>query len=91
MEGSVTLKKENGLYEWHAGAPGDSDFEAGYDEIIDRINGRLDELKLERLILKEIDTIKKGRKKLKDTAEKVVTAYGEALVELAKDRNDIIP
>ena len=90
MEGSVTLEKDNALYAWHAGAPGDSDFEAGYSEIIDRINGRLDELKIERLILEEIDAIKKGRKKLKDTSEKVVTAYGEALVELAEDRKDVI-
>jgi len=90
MEGPRALKDGQGLYRWHSGAPGDEYFEAGYGELISRINGRLNELGLEPLSLQHIDTKEKGRVKLKDTAEKVVNAYGKALVESARSRKDVI-
>ncbi len=37
-----------------------------------------------------IETREKNRVKLKDTAEKVVNAYGEALVELGSQREDLV-
>jgi transketolase len=90
MEGPESLKKGSGLYQWHSGSPDDDSFEQGYAELTEKINRQLVKLQMKPLETKIIETREKGRVKLKDTAEKVVTAYGEALVELAKTRQDII-
>jgi len=90
MEGPVALKDEGGLYKWHAGAPDDDSFEAGYKEIIERIDGRLIELGLSPLTTKLIEERERHRARLKDTAEKVVNVFGEALVELGAKRKDIV-
>ena len=90
MEGPVAVKSGDGIYRWHSGAPGDDDFVAGYAELIERINARLARLGLEELRAEVIDTKAKNRERLKDTAEKVVTAFGEALVEVSKEREDVI-
>ncbi len=90
MEGPVALRDGGGLYAWHAGAPDDVSFEAGHLEILGRINEKLAELSLEPLSLHVAETREKGRTKLKDTAEKVVRAYGQALVELGQRRKDIV-
>ncbi|MDJ0874611.1 MAG: 1-deoxy-D-xylulose-5-phosphate synthase N-terminal domain-containing protein, partial [Desulfobacterales bacterium] len=90
MEGPVAVKDGNGIYRWHSGAPGDDDFTAGYTELIEGINARLASLGLETLKSEIIDTKKKNRMRLKDTAERVVTAFGEALVEIGKQRDDMI-
>ena len=82
MEGPRALQDGNGLYPWHSGAPDDDTFEAGYAEIVDRINARLEELDLAPLSTRVMATREKNRVTLKDTAEKVVTAYGEALVDI---------
>ena len=90
MEGPVELPDENYLYKWHAGAPDDDAFEAGYRELTERINKQLQRAGLKDLASEVIETREKNRVKLKDTAEKVVTAYGQALVELGKDRQDMV-
>lgn len=90
MEGPKALKNGDGLYRWHAGAPDDDSYERGFSEIIDRINSHLREIGLDTLSLETIETRKKGRTRLKDVAEKVVDAYGKALVELGKVRKEII-
>ncbi len=90
MEGPTELPDENFLYKWHAGAPDDDAFEAGYGELSERINNRLQSAGLKALACDTIETRAKNRVKLKDTAEKVVTAYGQALVELGADREDMV-
>ena len=90
MEGPTELPDEKFLYKWHAGAPGDDSFEAGYGELTERINNRLQSVGLEALTSEVIETREKNRVKLKDTAEKVVNAYGEALVELGSEREDMV-
>jgi transketolase len=90
MEGPVALKDEDGLYKWHAGAPDDDSFEAGYKEIFERIEGRLKKLGLSPLTTELLEKKEKHRARLKDTAEKVVNAFGEALVELGAKRKDIV-
>lgn len=59
-------------------------------EIFERINVYLHKYELGSLSLQIIETREKHRIRLKDTAEKVVNAYGEALVELGEKRKDII-
>jgi transketolase len=90
MEGPVALKDGDGLYRWHAGAPDDDSFEAGYKEIVGRINGHLKDLGLDSLHTELLEKREKHRTRLKDTAEKVVNAFGEALVELGAKRKDIV-
>jgi transketolase len=90
MEGPTALRDGKGLYKWHAGAPDDDSFEAGYKEIVKRINGQLEDLGLESLHTQLLETRDKHRTKLKDTAEKVVNAFGQALVELGAKRKDIV-
>jgi transketolase len=90
MEGPRALQEGDGLYPWHSGAPDDDTFEAGYAEIVDRINARLEELDLAPLSTRVMATREKNRVTLKDTAEKVVTAYGEALVKVGAKRKDIV-
>jgi len=90
MEGPTALRDGKGLYKWHAGAPDDASFEAGYTEIVERIHGQLEDLGLESLQTEFLEKRDKHRIKLKDTAEKVVNVFGEALLELGAKRKDIV-
>jgi transketolase len=90
MEGQTALTNGNGLYKWHSGAPDDDSFEVGHKEILDSINDRLNNLKIKPISLEGIETREKSRGRLKNVAEKVVSAYGDALVELGKKRKDVV-
>jgi len=90
MEGPASLKDGNGLYQWHSGAPDDDTFEAGYTEVLSGINDRLAALDLGPVDTQLMETREKHRVRLKDTAEKVVNAFGEALVEIGAERKDLI-
>ena len=90
MEGPQALKEGDGMYPWHSGAPGDDAFEAGYGEVINRINGRLEKLGLESINTQVMATKEKNKVTLKSTAEKVVSAYGEALLKIGEQRKDIV-
>ena len=90
MEGPTALKDGGGLYKWHAGAPDDDSFEVGYQEIVERINAQLEDLGLESLRTELLEKRAKHRTRLKDTAERVVNAFGEALVELGAKRKEIV-
>ncbi len=90
MEGPQAMQEGDGLYPWHSGAPDNDSFEAGYAEIVDRINDRLEKLDMGPLKKRVMATRERNRVSLKGTAEKVVTAYGEALVNIGAKRKDII-
>lgn len=90
MEAPTELPDDKFLYKWHAGAPDDESFEAGYRELTESINNRLQSVGRETLVSEVIETREKNRVKLKDTAEKVVNAYGAALVELGSARKDMV-
>jgi transketolase len=90
MEGPQSVKDGNGLYLWHSGAPDNDSFEAGYDEIIKRINARLAKLNLDPLKTVVMATQERNKVALKSTAEKVVAAYGEALLKIGGERKDIV-
>jgi len=90
MEGPRALQDGKGLYPWHSGAPSNDAFEAGYAEIENRINGRLEKLGLAPLKTRVMATRERDRVSLKGTAEKVVSAYGEALVKIGAQRKDVV-
>ncbi|CAB1083764.1 Transketolase (EC [Olavius algarvensis Delta 1 endosymbiont] len=90
MEGPRALQDGAGLYKWHAGAPDDDAFEAGYRELIENINRTMQAAGLAAVTTEVIETREKNRARLKDTAEKVVDAYGQALVEVGAAREDVV-
>lgn len=90
MEGPRALKDGGGLYKWHAGAPDDDSYLSGLEEIRRRIDEGLDRCGLDPVSLEIVEEREKNRVRLKDVAEKVVTAYGQALVELGAEREDIV-
>ena len=90
MEGPQSVKDGNGLYRWHSGAPDNDSFEAGYAEIVARINARLKKLRLAPLQTHVMATQERNKVTLKATAEKVVTAYGEALLKIGGERKDVV-
>ena len=90
MEGPQALREGDGLYRWHAGAPDDDAFEAAYGELLARIEGRFAAHGLGPVAREAIETREGGRVPLKQTAERVVAAFGEALVDLGKRRRDLV-
>ena len=106
MEHPAALVAGRGLYRWHAGAPDDDSYTAAHQEILDRINGRLSQAKLDSLLLKKIEpeTVAASANDLKGeqdsdlqqprvskkSAEFVAEVFGKALVEIAARRKDIV-
>ena len=90
MEGPSALKTGKGLYRWHSGAPDDESYEKGVFELIKRINRFFKAEGLSPLVTEVAERREKNRAKLKDTAEKVVTAFGEALVRIGAKRKDVV-
>lgn len=88
MEHPTALKASGGLYRWHAGAPDDPSFTNAYEEIITRINGRLNRLELSPLVLEEVPSEDKGPSSV--SREYVADAFGQALVEIAAEREDLV-
>ena len=88
MEHPAALVAGEGLYRWHSGAPDDQFFKVGYDEIITGINARLSDFELSPLILETIVDDVKGSSGV--TREYVAAAYGQALVDLAAERQDLV-
>jgi len=79
---------DHGTYKWHSGAPGDEVFGRAYRELITNIN-----LQLENIGEKPVATEIPADAVISDyqvSEEKIVTAYGEALVEVGEKRKDIV-
>jgi len=88
MEHPAALSAGGGLYRWHAGAPDDRSFRAGYEEIISRVQHRLADLGLAPLELEELPPEAKEPGGV--SSEYVANAFGESLVEMAGQRPDLV-
>ncbi|MBI4538153.1 MAG: 1-deoxy-D-xylulose-5-phosphate synthase [Gemmatimonadetes bacterium] len=88
MEGPAALAAGGGLYRWHAGAPDDASFRAGFAEIVGRLNDRLAHAGLAPLTLKDVTP--RGDSVSGVSREYVAEAFGEALVEVAAERPDLV-
>jgi len=88
MEHPQALETGNGLYRWHSGAPDDGSFSAAYEEIITGINDRLALLGLSSLMLEEVPPEDKRVSSV--SREYVAQAFGEALVDIAASREDLV-
>jgi transketolase len=60
MEHPAALKKGNGLYPWHAGAPDDDSYSQAYNEIIGRVNEYLNSMGYSTLLTIDIETLKQN-------------------------------
>jgi transketolase len=103
MEHPEALREGGGTYRWHAGAPDDASFERAFAEILERVNAGLAARGLDALALEEVadDDAQvgslegepesgAGTRTARVTDEYVVDAYGEALVELGAERDDLV-
>ena len=103
MEHPVALEEGSGTYRWHAGAPGDEPFARAVAELEARLAERCAALRLEPPALEAVEpeTVVRGlegepesgagtRARPTVTEEYVVEAYGEALLELAAERDDLV-
>jgi len=105
MEHPVAMPAASGYYRWHAGAPPDGPFLEGHAELVARVDARLLEAGLASLELEDTEPVEtvikptdsllgepesRGAAKLKDTAEFVTAAYGEALVAAGQRRPDLV-
>jgi transketolase len=88
MEHPAALKAGGGLYRWHSGAPDDQSFTQGFGELLTGIQDRLAALGLPPLQLEEAPPEKKEAGRV--TREYVADAFGQALVEAAAARPDLV-
>ena len=103
MEHPTALREGGGTYRWHAGAPDDASFEKAVAELAERIDGRLSAAGLAQLSFdpvvddSPVDATLEGEpesgagtRRAKVTDEYVVDAYGDELVRLGAEREDLV-
>ncbi len=90
MEGPRALIDGSGFYKWHSGAPDDESYERGFAELHSKVDAQLKRMGLKPLSMRLVEERESRKVKLKDTAEKVVEAYGQALVEIGEKRSDVV-
>jgi transketolase len=106
MEHPRALAEGGGFYRWHAGAPPDDAFAAAHAELIERVNGRLAAAGLAPVALEaaeppskleprytlegEPDSTLPSKPQFNVSGEYVAAAYGEALLEAAERREDLV-
>ena len=102
MEHPTALAEGGGTYRWHAGAPGDEPFALAVAELEARLAERCAALGVEPLALEtaEPETVVQGlegepesgagSRRAAVSDEYVVEAYGEALLALAREREDLV-
>jgi transketolase len=89
MEKISAMASEKGKYHWHSGAPNDEDFQAGFDELYQRIQYRCQALGIIAPALKTVEITSTQSKSIV-TKSYVATAFGEELVALAETHPDIV-
>jgi transketolase len=102
MEHPAALREGGGVYRWHAGAPDDQSFEAAFSELEERIGDRLVRLGLEPIALDSVDEDARaevlegepesgaGTRGPLVTDEYVVDSYGEELVRLGAQHEELV-
>ena len=88
MEHPASLEADGGIYRWHAGAPDDESFARGHAELVGRVQRRLRDIGLPGAVLFDVSTMSAPRKAA--PRDCVADGYGEALIEQARTREDIV-
>lgn len=87
MEHPTALKRNNGLYQWHSGAPDDASFRQAQDEIFARIHSNTSKLGLQPM---HYDEIPYEKKRSAVSAEFISDAFGKTLAEMGAIRQDLV-
>ena len=88
MEPPAHLATSNtDIYRWHSGAPDDESYERGRDELLAGISEMAAEAGLP---VPESETIDIDRQQPRPETENVARAYGEHLVEMGAQRDDLV-
>ena len=105
MEHPSALEDGGGTYRWHAGAPDDETFERAFAELTGRIGERFAAHGLGKLALEDVPPLEDepatslegepasgvgARPKLKESAEYVAEAYGEAVLDVAERHPEVV-
>jgi transketolase len=103
MEHPLALREGGGTYRWHAGAPDDTSFARAFTELVERVQQQLAAVALDPLVLEPVATEDAqagvlegepesgaGTRRPKVTDEYVVDAYGEELVRLGAEREELV-
>lgn len=83
----MTRLADDGLYKFHSGAPTPEQYQAALKELTDRINGNLLSAGLNTLQFEEREMPVSG---LVPTWEKLIPAYGDELVKLARKHKNLV-
>jgi transketolase len=75
------------LYGYHSGAPSASDYDKAMEEMTQRVNQRLQALNLKPI---QLETVARPQRPAPQAPEKLVKAYGEELVEIARENPDVV-
>lgn len=86
MEHTV-MKPEQRRYLFHSGAPDDENYHHGVEELSALVNDRLREHKTAALVLERVD---RSPPQAPDRVQRMVAAYGQALVAEAKNNDRIV-
>lgn len=88
-KGATFMEKigEDGYYKFHSGAPSPENYALALEEIYNRVNSELGRLNIPQLTLESIDPLPK---KLPVNPQKLVAAYGDELLKIARERKDLI-
>jgi len=104
MEHPAALRTGGGTYRWHAGAPDDENFERAFAEIAGRLDERVQAAGLEPLSREPLEIEQDaaagslvgepesgaGTPMSRVTDDYVVDAYGDELVRLGAEREDLV-
>lgn len=85
---SFMERLDNGIYKWHSGAPDNGSYQNAIDELISKINTQLESSGMDTVKLEIIEQGTVANYKVSD--ERIVNAYGDALVEIGDKRKDIV-
>ena len=88
MEAPKAFRDNQGVYPWHSGAPANESYRAGKQELVSRINAHLDQIGKKAIHMELVESDLKNN--TNKPSEKIVSAYGEALVRIAGHRKDIV-
>jgi len=87
MEPRDVPVEEDSLYDFHSGAPSESDYAAALEELVGRLEARLRSLGARPVELAEVDVLERT---VPREPQRLIAAYGDALVELAAKRHDLV-
>ncbi len=76
------------LYQYHSGAPSNEDYDKAVNELVDKINSGLFELNISQVSFESEEKPQNSTNPRK--LEKLVSAYGEALVEAAEENKNMV-